>query len=158
MDDNKHRDKKILFIPEWSIWDMAINHHHENQSKPSKDFLYKLLVLNKQFDIILSTIPVQLEEALNAAFSDRKGALDFFLDQDFLNVETLPTLYPHVKGHRTAVLLLAHWKAIDYKEVYVVAEDRQTLKTVAEDLERQGLNCSHMIITPSEALKKILIL
>lgn len=156
MGDSKDLDNKIFMLPEWSVWDMAINHHYEARAKPSKDFLYRLLILNKQQDIKISAIPVQLESALNSAFSDRKGALDFFLDQEFLSVEPLPRIFNTPQGHGTATLLLAYWKALSgYKEVYVVADNTQSISNIADDLESQKVSCKNMIISPTRALKEL---
>lgn len=141
-----------LFIPEWSVWDRVITYHYEDASRPAKDFMYELVMLNAIRPIKLSVIPTELKSALDGAFGGRP-AFDFLIEHG-ASVESLaPILLPGSLHHHTvAVLLLGFWKSLNFPEVYIVTED-ETLKEMLSELNKLGLDTSHLhIVNPTEAL------
>lgn len=125
-----------LFVPEWSVWESVIGRHYEVSSKDAKDFLYELVIDSTKRVIPLAAIPNQLTDVLRQTYSDRP-ALAFLVDA--IPSESLPALFTRLipkeasdgMPHQLAVFLLALWKSIGVKEVYIVA-DGQTQITEFE--------------------------
>lgn len=138
-------DPLPIFIPEWTVWDKAINHHYEKGSLAAKDFLYTLLLKRASTSTELACIPNELYEALKGEFKS-KTAFGFLIENGAA-VERLPEIFlkamPSPIPHEVAVFMLAFWKMLNFKDVYIVTEDKDFNKII-ESLSLVGLKITNI--------------
>jgi len=140
-------DPLPVFIPEWSVWDIVITHHYEKVSMSAKNFMYALLQKRASASTELAYIPTELYEALKGAFRSRPAF--GFLIENGATVEQLPELFtkmlPHPLPHEVTVFYLAFWKMMNFRDVYIVTEDKD-FKKILKQMNQVGIKFANLKI------------
>ncbi|MDE1870046.1 MAG: hypothetical protein KGH71_03620 [Candidatus Micrarchaeota archaeon] len=118
----------------------------------ARKFLYSVIMFNQNTDLKITIIPIPLKDALRVVFGNRP-AYDFLINDDAIIEEGLPEIYKDVaSNHQIAVLLLAFWKSLSHKNIYVVSEDKKLLE-IATALDKINVQCSNLIIDSQKAIE-----
>lgn len=144
---------KITLIIEWSLWDISIGHHYEDESTSVKDLMYTLTLLKQQKDMCIGIITPELQKALNEAFGGRE-AFSFLLENT-VAIEPSPELpikFEKIPPHQSSIFILTIWKTIsDPKNVFLVTEEKSYKKIFEATSEIANIKCN--VVNSVEALK-----